>query len=661
MQNHLWVRLVTGGLSLSVCLTAQAQDLEPIELGRVLITPQRMVPGTALREADFPGNATVITADDIRAAGVSTVQEALNRVEGVSVVDTHGFGLSSDSTVNLRGVVNSSRTNALVVVDGVPQNRITGDEVHWQSIPVEQIERIEILRGGGGTLYGEGALAGVINILTKKSSPQSVSGENGIEFGGFGQQKYWTAVRGSERPVSYGFSATRRFVDGYRNNTNSRGTTITTHTGLEFAERWKVETNVLHSEDTTAFSGGITPEMTEQDRRHTGSFPGLFDDETDQVSLDLTGDLGHGVTLGLNSYWRHRLSESVGTHFATQTPSKGVGMRFGHTATGAVAAHTVIGGADFSDDKATTGTRGAAAPDRMSESNRTAFGLYLEETVRFWDRVTLVAGYRFDKSRFHEDITFPDFNGTLRFEGHSPRVGVTYHWGAFQDLFASWARVFKAPNIDDLSAVDALFRSNVDLEPQIANHYEMGLRVRPHGWWPLTAEATYFRMRMDDEILYDTFNFTNNNFDTVRDGVELAVSGAWWDGRASAYANYAFVKARFHEGLYTGYRLPLTPEHHLKMGGAVKLHPRLTVGLDWELVNRQFRINDFLNQLPADNYGVARLTLRYTHKHFLTYLNLENVTNEEYTTFQSSDGTTISTGEHPAPPFWVLGGVVVRF
>ena len=119
------------------------------------IRSEHRIPGLSLDTARFPGNATVITAEEIRRSNASTIQEVLATAEGVTILDARGFGLESDGTLNLRGVVNSSRTNALVLVDGVRQNRLTGDEVHWQSIPVDQIERIEIIRGGAGTIYGE--------------------------------------------------------------------------------------------------------------------------------------------------------------------------------------------------------------------------------------------------------------------------------------------------------------------------------------------------------------------------------------------------------------------------------------------------------------------------------------------------------------------------
>jgi outer membrane receptor protein involved in Fe transport len=74
-----------------------------------------------------------------------------------------------------------------------------------------------------------------------------------------------------------------------------------------------------------------------------------------------------------------------------------------------------------------------------------------------------------------------------------------------------------------------------------------------------------------------------------------------------------------------------------------------------------FRINDFTNVLPGDNYGVLNLGVRFEYDACTVYATVENATNEEYTSFQSSNGVTVSTGDNPAPPMTVLVGVRITF
>ena len=78
-------------------------------------------------------------------------------------------------------------------------------------------------------------------------------------------------------------------------------------------------------------------------------------------------------------------------------------------------------------------------------------------------------------------------------------------------------------------------------------------------------------------------------------------------------------------------------------------------------MSTQFRINDLYNQLPADNYGTLNVQLRYDQPHYSVYVKVNNITGEEYGTFQSSAGSAVSTGENPMPPTNWVAGMTLRF
>jgi len=634
---------------------------EPVELGTVLVSPRR-IPGLVVDEGTVPANATVITARDIAQTHATTVQDALSRAEGIAIMDTRGFGLESDSTVNLRGIVNSSRTNVLVLVDGVRQNRITGDEVHWQSVPVEQIERIEIIRGGGGTIYGEGALAGVINIVTKQGGEKPLETEEGFELGSFGWQKYHLAARGRSEPLTYGVSYTRRLVDGHREFSWSRNTTITAHSGLELKSLGRLAVNVLHSEDTTAFAGGLTlaESQTRREQAVIGR-AGIFDDETDQVSTDLIVGPWEGFSGVLTMFWRKRLVDSLRSGLFTITPSQGLSLRSNYEWGGGPVKNLFINGIELMDDKATTGTRGSPPED---ESHRKGYGLYVEDTLTLLERLSLVGGLRFDKFRYEESLSFPSFTGTLRFEGFSPKAGITYAVvPKTLDVFAAYSRPFKAPNVDDFAAQVPDFAGNVDLQPQQADTYELGTRLTKA---PLSLEATWFYTRIDDEILFNRLAGAfgqNQNFDTRRKGVELAARFGASEPGVRGSATYTLTDAEFRKGAFVSNTIPGTPTHLLNVGVGVSPVDSLWIDLDWQLVNDYVRINDFANTLPkADNYGVLNLTIQYERPSVTVFFKIQNLTNEEYVAFQASNASNLlGAGENPMPPISFVGGITLKF
>lgn len=619
-------------------------------LDEVVVTATR-VPGVHVPLEEMPAHVTVVTEEQIARSGARTTPDVLQQLAGVSVLDSRGFGLGTSGGANTRGVVNSSRTGALVLVDGVRLNRVSGDEVHWLSVPVGDIERIEVIRGGGGTSYGEGALSGVVNIITKRGADKPLQAEQSLEGGSYGWWRGVTSVRGTERSLSYGASVTRQLFDGYRDSTSSRATTAHLATTWAPVPETTVEFTAMQHQDTSYFPGGLTTATVERDRRNPGSFRGFFQDTIAGAGLTVTQRIGEAWTVVGQANARRWESDSTTTStFGNIAPSRGAGLRVAHVWARPSVAATTVAGVELYEDKATTGTRGAA----LSESNRDGGAAFIEETLKLFERWILTAGFRYDRSDYEEALTFPTFEGTLLFNGRSPRVGVTYLVNDDASVYASWARTFKAPNIDDLDAVLPPYNDNASVQPQTADTTEVGARWDAAPWARWQAAA--YVMRIDDEILFNADTFANANFTTRRVGAEWSVQGSAWHDRLSYAATYAWVKARFLKGAFTGYEIPATPEHRVTLTGTYHLTPWLEATADYLWIDTPWRINNFLNTLPGDIYGVANATLRYVRPHHEIFFTVQNFLDEEYTNFQSSGGTQVSTGENPAPPrTWLLG------
>ena len=647
-------------VSLFVCsplLPAWADDIE--ELDSVLVSARR-IPGLTVNTEEFPGNATVITPREIARSGTTSLPQLLRGQEGVTFGDPLGFGLGADSTVNLRGIVNSARTGALVLVDGIPQNRITGDEVHWQAIPLEAIERIEIIRGGSSLIYGEGALSGVINIITKKGADKPVAVSAGADVGSFGYWQAFTSGRCSTGPATYGASFNRKMLTGYRESTNSRTSTATTHFGIDLLPSLHVETNVLHSEDTSYFPGGITPEQSQERRRQKGDFSGFIEGQQTQVGLQTVWQAPEGFSLVTDAFFSDRESDSASSfgRLATLTPSEGLSVRGSHDAllTDNVR-HTLVTGIDLSKAKASTGFRTGT----YSESNKAGYGLFAEETVRLFDRASLVTGVRYDRVRYEEAISFPSFVGTLLFAGWSPKAAVSIDIVKPVTVYGSVSRPYKAPNVDDFSVFVPTggLVGNVDLKPQQGTEYETGVRASDPRFGQ--AHVSFFYNTINDEILFNAQAFQNQNYDTLHNGVEVEVKPAVPVPNLQPTFTYTHLEAEFRKGDLKGNTIPGVFEHQFTTRVDYTVLPGLSMYLDWNVVRNGFRINDFANALPMHNYETLDVGLSYTWRNVMVHFRIENVTNEEYTTFQSSSGTSISTGENPAPPRSYFAGVTVSF
>lgn len=164
----------TGAACVSGVSAAEVYELNP-----VLVTAQRSV----TKDMETPAAIEVLHADDLQKTGATSVQEALKFSTGII---THGQGPRniSQGTMTSKAVIRGVEKGTLVLVDGVPINQ--GGRYNLEDIPVESIDRVEVVRGGGAVLYGSEANGGVINIITKGKRANMVK----AGFGNYGIQNY---------------------------------------------------------------------------------------------------------------------------------------------------------------------------------------------------------------------------------------------------------------------------------------------------------------------------------------------------------------------------------------------------------------------------------------------------------------------------------------
>lgn len=167
------IRAGGGGTS------AFAAEVATYELNPVIVTAQRGVS----EDMKTPAAIEVLHADDLQKTGATSVQEALKFSTGII---THGQGPRniSQGTMTSKAVIRGVEKGTLVLVDGVPINQ--GGRYNLEDIPVESIDRVEVVRGGGAVLYGSEANGGVINVITKGKRTNMVK----AGFGNYGIQNY---------------------------------------------------------------------------------------------------------------------------------------------------------------------------------------------------------------------------------------------------------------------------------------------------------------------------------------------------------------------------------------------------------------------------------------------------------------------------------------
>lgn len=163
----------------AACVSGGVSAAEVYELNPVLVTAQRSM----TKDMETPAAIEVLHADDLQKTGATSVQEALKFSTGII---THGQGPRniSQGVMTSKAVIRGVEKGTLVLVDGVPINQ--SGRYNLEDIPVESIDRVEVVRGGGAVLYGSEANGGVINIITKGKRANMVK----AGFGNYGIQNY---------------------------------------------------------------------------------------------------------------------------------------------------------------------------------------------------------------------------------------------------------------------------------------------------------------------------------------------------------------------------------------------------------------------------------------------------------------------------------------
>ena len=177
----------------------------------VVVTATRF----AERALSAPVGMSIINADRIRDSTARNLPQLLAQEAGIVTRDVSG---SPDLQVDLRGFGAGADQNTLVLVDGQRLNEIELVTVRWSSIPLDAIERIEILRGSGAVLYGGGATGGTINIITRSPRPQSRTATLRAAKGSLGQREQSGAVSVAGERLGMTLRFNDQAADNFRAN-----------------------------------------------------------------------------------------------------------------------------------------------------------------------------------------------------------------------------------------------------------------------------------------------------------------------------------------------------------------------------------------------------------------------------------------------------------
>lgn len=659
-------------------LSAQSpatDDRPPTQLPEVVVTGTRST--EEIRR--IPANISVITADDIRSTNAKTAADLLRREEGVVVRDLLGNGKGAQ--VDLRGFGETAPSNTLVLVDGRRVNEIDLSGIDWAQIPVEQIDRIEVLRGPGSVLYGDNAVSGVINIITKTPSSTPTAGA-GVTLGSYDRYKLDAQAGGGIGKAALSLYAGIEDTDGYRDNNDYRAKDIGGRISLDATERFRVNLSGSYHEDDFGLPGALTQAEINADRKQSLNPDDEGSTEDYSVKAGFDWDLMKYGQLVADLSYRDRSGDSrfpdTSFPFKNEFSTETVGFTPRYIWQGDVfdRGNKLVAGVDLyrvsQDNKSYSGFFSPlpSSPTGLSDVDRDSAGFYLNNEFYLRPDLLLTLGGRHEYVKYDFDVrdrsAFPlaPLDESDSDSENAFQAGLTYLYAENSSVFGRVGRSFRFPLVDELVVFDfttGQIRVNPDLKPQTGIHYELGVR---HAFTPrLRGNLTLFRAEIEDEIFFNRPVFTNENHpETLRQGAEI---GAWAQvaKHVALTGNYTFQKATFEKEPYKNKDLPAVPNHSANLGLRLfDLVPGVELTVDGSYYGSSYAVSDFENDFEKlDDFFTVDARITYEWKMLRLFAGVNNLTNEKYSEYAVIGGFPTETNFYPAPERNFLFGLRAAF
>jgi vitamin B12 transporter len=564
-----------------------------------------------------PQDMTIITRADIEKKGVPFVADLLRLQSDIQVIQNGGPG--THATLNMRG---GGSNQVLVLVDGIKLNSPSTGSADLSGLLTSDVERIEIIKGPQSTLYGSEAMAGVVNIITKKGAGK-LKGDLSVEGGSFSTAKSAGSVSGGTDRTNYRLSANWLDTDGIptaKNGSVPNGYTnksVSARLGVNPTDTSSVELNLRYGKDRMQlddYSFGVGPVDTLDYVQNRESYlvaatGKIFPWEKYEQSLTL-------------SYLRDDLdstgSATAWNNYRIKTTTKLLDWQ--HTVE--LNPLTITGGVAYRDEAAeNVGT--------FDQSIDNKAGYLNAKLALINDTLIFSAGMRYDDhSTFGDAFTY--------------RTGVLYNLKPLEMRFkANLGSGFRAPSLNELYFP---FYGNLDLQPEKSIGYDLGVEKDFFGK-KLVVGATLFRQRYRNLIQTNFNTFAADNIGNARtEGVEIKASALPAD-YLKLNAAYTYLDAINKD---TGDFFSLRPRN--KFTSSVEFTvAKLTLIGEYLYVAKRF---DSSLKRDISPYSLVNLKVSYLlNKNLSLFARIDNVLDKSY---EEAAG-------YGTPGIGAYGGVKVSF
>ena len=597
-------------------------------------------------------NTTIVTAQDIHNKGYNTIEEILKRTPGVNFVN-NGFGYIVD--VRGQGVQGAAK-NVKVLVDGSPLNIL--DMSHailpLNSISVEDIEKIEIINGGGTVLYGGGTAGGVINVITKKTQEEPVKNKVYYQNSSFDTNKlgFGTSIKFADNfLLDLGYENING--NGYRRGDKRDGENLRGGFTYNIADNQTLRFKATRYKEESKESDGITKTQLNNDRKQAGTTLTESDLDRTEYSLNYEIKPTDNLTFSLLGYNQKTIrdydQEAPAGRMTHKTDGQFKDRKTGVDLKGKYnyGSGNVIFGYEYIKNSSNRSSYGA-----MYMRNRRLFptstididlqknthSAFIQGRHSFTDKLEGTLGYRYEHADY--DIHRTDgrnvINKNTKKSNNAYETGLNFKYSDTGNVYAKYERGYRSPSPTEM--VDkSITRGYVlnNLKSEKYDTYEIGIKDMIG---PSFVSLTGFYTNKNDEILIDMpsghgLNWTYKNLQkTERKGVELFAEQYFGTFRVNESVSY--VDAKISKGADKNKKIPYVSKTKATLGANYEVLTGLNLTAD---------LNYFSNSVDGNyekikGYSTTDLGVSYAHKTGLgVQAGVKNVFGKKYYRYKNGD------------------------
>lgn len=572
-KSALMTALITGSVIWGGYTVAHAEEPQQFLLDEMVVTATR----TPVKILDANANISVITQKEIEDNHYENLEEAVRNVPGVQFL-SYGLAGYSASAFRINGA-----DNTVVLIDGVRANH-AGSAFQASYTNIDNVERIEVLKGAASALYGADAKGGVINIITKK--PQGNKTKFTVSAGNFSSENYALHNEGKDKSWGYTIDVSKNKQGDIKDGSGRKW--------LQDSDAENISLKVVNDlGDGSDLSFGYDQSkldwLYENTKQYVASNGRTTYGDTEEKSWSakwnqkIDDTLINTLSIRNSEYTRNSINSKTPdkmrtTNYKTLSISDYLTKTYGDT-------HVVTLGIDY-------------VRDNDIEKNKTAYGniyskaVYIQDEWKFDKKWNLTTGLRFDDNSWAGSKT-------------TPRANLGYKFNDKTNMYVSYSEFFVAPTISNYT----YGLGNPNIKPEEGKSYEIGVNHQFDDTLALTAHA--FKRKTDNRIKYEYIGSSGRYENVAKEdakGFDIQLSKVI-DKNWSVYTGYTYL--HFEAEGYGDNNNGYFPKHAINVGVSYdteKFNANLNARAS---IDRGVGEGAVANMFPANNYWIFDIAANY--------------------------------------------------